>query len=409
MKTLVYFEKRKILRRKSTIIACVLLLLCIVGLSLVFVSDQGYFGADGTELSGLEAIATKREAEHLLAGQLTTNLLRDMLQRYQATCGTPENYDGITGGLRNDVYLKNVLPYREILNLMRGVYAPDTYDLTVLTSVSNEQAGNFYEIRHSNVRSVLDAGNCTLAEKETIVKMDSRVSEPFTFDYSNGWKTLLTRAFTTLFLLIALIVCIIISPIFANEYQTGADSIILSSKYGRNKTVRAKIFAGFKITSTIYIISVLFCICMVLLTFGIQGWNCDFQVLSVNSFYGMKIWQVVICGVIINYIVLLAVMAYTMLLSAICKTSFTAVIISALSILAPLFLPTGNNSKLLNQIVNLLPARAFETYSVFSSYDLYSLGRLVITLPCMILIAAGLVIVITLPVARKKFCRHQVA
>lgn len=408
MKTLVYYEKRKILRRKSTVIACLFMLLSILALSLVFVSDQGYFGADGTELSGHEAISAKRENEHLLAGQLTPDYLTDILQRCQTTYNTAENYDSMTGGLRNDVYSKNVMPYREILNLMRGVYAPDTYDLSVLTTVPNAMADDFYSVRHTNIQNILESGSYTSAEKNTVLKMDSRISNPFTYDYSNGWKTLLTRAFTTLFLVIALAVCIIISPVFANEYQTGADSIILSSRYGRNETVRAKVFAAFTVTSTIYGFAVLFCIATVLLPFGMQGWNCDFQIISLNSFYSMKIWQVVLCGIIINYFMILAVMAFTMLLSAICKTSFTAVVISALCTLAPLLLPTGN-SKLFTHIVNLLPARAVETYSVFSSYDLYSVGKLVFTLPYMIMIVACVWILVALPTAHRKFCRHQVA
>lgn len=111
MKTLVYYEKRKILRRKSTVIACLFMLLSILALSLVFVSDQGYFGADGTELSGHAAISAKRENERLLAGQLTPDYLTDILQRCQTTYNTAENYDSMTGGLRDDVYLKQILPY----------------------------------------------------------------------------------------------------------------------------------------------------------------------------------------------------------------------------------------------------------------------------------------------------------
>ena len=61
MKTLIYYEKRKILRRKSTIIACLLMLLSIIALSFVFVSDQDYYRADGTEVSGMEAIHVKQE------------------------------------------------------------------------------------------------------------------------------------------------------------------------------------------------------------------------------------------------------------------------------------------------------------------------------------------------------------
>ena len=67
-----------------------------------------------------------------------------------------------------------------------------------------------------------------------------------------------------------------------------------------------------------------------LAVFGVQGWNCDFQILSTTAYYGLKIWQVVFVGIVINYVVVLSVMAFTMLLSAACKTPFAAVLISAL-------------------------------------------------------------------------------
>lgn len=407
MKTLVYYEKRKILRRKSTVIACLFMLLSILALSLVFVSDQGYFGADGTELSGHAAISAKRENEHLLAGQLTPDYLTDILQQYQTVCGRAENYDGTTGALKNEVYLKNILPYREILNLMRGCYAPNSYDLSTLTAVPIAMADDFYNVRHTNIQAILGAGNYTSAEKNAILEKDASISVPFAYDYSNGWKTLLTRAFPTLFLMLALVVCIIISPVFATEYQTSTDSVILSSRYGRKETVRAKVLAAFTITSTIYIIAVLLGIVLVLLPFGIEGWNCNFQIISINSFYDIKIWQLVLCGIFINYIVILSVMVFTLLLSSICKTAFSAVIISSLCTAVPLFFPTGN-SVIINHIINLLPAKAVETYSIFSSFDVYSIGKLVITLPCMILLVALLFIIVVLPIAHRKYCRHQV-
>lgn len=83
-------------------------------------------------------------------------------------------------------------------------------------------------------------------------------------------------------------------------------------------------------------------------------------------------------------------------------------VIACLFMLLSMFIPTGN-SKLFTHIVNLLPARAVETYSVFSSYDLYSVGKLVFTLPYMIMIVACVWILVALPTAHRKFCRHQVA
>ena len=245
--------------------------------------------------------------------------------------------------------------------------------------------------------------------QHTILKLDAKVSDPITYDYSDGWKTLLTRDFPTVFLLIALVVCIIISPVFAYEYQTGADAVVLSSKYGRRETVWAKLIAGFTVTSRIYFIAVLVSLISVLAVFGVQGWNCDFQILSTTAYYGLKIWQVVFVGIVINYVVVLSVMAFTMLLSAACKTPFAAVLISTLCTIVPMFLPTSRVSGVFNKLLCLFPAKAMDTHVVFSTYVLFSFGKLVVILPCMILIAACALIIVTLPVAHRKFCRHQVA
>ena len=297
MKTLIYYEKRKILRRKSTIIACLLMLLSIIALSFVFVSDQDYYRADGTEVSGMEAIHVKQEMDHALAGPLTAERLKDALQQYHTVYGNSDNF-GTSGALKDEVYCKDILPYNGILNLMRRIYSPaGAYDMNILSSITNERVENFYQDRHAQVQSIIDmdytTGNYTQAEKDTILKLDAKVSDPITYDYSDGWKTLLTRDFPTIFLLIALVVCIIISPVFAYEYQTGADAVVLSSKYGRRETVWAKLIAGFTVTSRIYFIAVLVSLISVLAVFGVQGWNCDFQILSTTAYYGLKIWQVV--------------------------------------------------------------------------------------------------------------------
>ena len=399
MKTLIYYEKRKILRRKSTIIACLLMLLSIIALSFVFVSDQDYYRTDGTEVSGMEAIHVKQEMDHALAGPLTAKRLKDTLQQYHTVYGNSDNF-GASGALKDEVYCKDILPYNGILNLMRRIYSPaGAYDMNILSSVTNERVENFYQDRHAQVQSIVDmdytTGNYTQAEKDTILKLDTKVSDPITYDYSDGWKTLLTRDFPTVFLLIALVVCIIISPVFAYEYQTGADAVVLSS--------------GFTVTSRIYFIAVLVSLISVLAVFGVQGWNCDFQILSTTAYYGMKIWQVVFVGIVINYVVVLSVMAFTLLLSAACKTPFAAVLISTLCTIVPMFLPTSRVNGVFNKLLCLLPAKAMDTHVVFSTYVLFSFGKLVIILPCMILIAACVVIIVALPIAHRKFCRHQVA
>lgn len=417
MKTLINYEKKKLLRRKSTVTACLLMVLCIFAVNLVVISDQGWFQEDCTELSGIKAIRAERAATQAQAGLLTPERLKSTLHRFHMVYGDPSNYNSETGSLQNEVYCKEISPYRRLLSLLARVYAPTgLYDMNmlndVLNNVTEEMADSFYEIRHAKVRALLDmeitTGNFTQAEKDTALKLDEQVSQPFYYDYTSGWRVLLSRTFSLSFLLVALTLCIIISPVFAYEYQTGADAVVLSAKRGRGDLVRAKITAGFLAVSEVYALGVCAMLLCVLVPFGVGGWNCEFQLLSETSFYSLKIWQVVFLGILINYIVMLAVMAFAMLLSAVCKTPFTAVIVSMLCIAVPMFLPASSTSSLINHILALLPAQAVDTYAVFSAYMFFPAGKTVVTLPYMIPIAALGLIVAALPFAHRCFCRHQV-
>ena len=413
MKTLIGYEKKKLLRRKSAMIACLLMVLCIFAASLVVISDQGWFQEDCTELSGIRAIRAERAVTQTQAGLLTPERLKSTLRRFHRVYGDPSNYNSETGSLQEEVYCREISPYRRILTLLARVYAPSGfYDIKVLNDVTEEMADSFYEIRHANVRTLLNmeltTGNFTQAEKDAALKLDQQVSRPFYYNYTGGWKALLTRTFSLSFLLITLALCVIISPVFGYEYQTGTDAVVLSAKRGRGEIVRAKITAGFLAASEVYALGVCAMLLCVLVPFGAEGWNCEFQLLSETSFYSLKIWQVALLGILINYIVMLSVMAFTMLLSAVCKTPFAAVIASMLCTAVPLFFPASNTSSLLNHILALLPAQAMDTYTVFSAYMFFPTGKTVVTLPYMIPIAASVLIVAALPLAHRGFCKHQV-
>lgn len=213
----------------------------------------------------------------------------------------------------------------------------------------------------------------------------------------------------TVFLLIGLAVCVIIAPIFAFEYQTGADAVVLATRFGRKRIIHAKILAGFLVTSGIFLFATAFFMVITLTAYGIQGWNASFQILSFTSFYNLTILQVFLRGLLLNYLIIMTVMSITMLLSSACKTSFSAVIISVLWVFVPLFIPSSKSSKAFNYIINLLPAKALDTYTVFSVYDVYSIGKAVISLPIVILLFSIFIVLIALPLAHRSYSKHQVA
>ena len=49
----------------------------------------------------------------------------------------------------------------------------------------------------------------------------------------------------------------LVAGIFSNEYAWKADSVFFSSEYGRNKAIRAKVWAGFLIATGVYWVMIL--------------------------------------------------------------------------------------------------------------------------------------------------------
>lgn len=414
MNLLIRFECKKLLDRKFTVITILVLMLAILLLSIFIISENTNTSADGSQVSGIKAIQVNKASQAMPAGKLTVATLQEALRQYHKVMNNASNFTESNNDLKDSVYLAELKPYDNILSLLRKNYSPTNhYDYYILSSVSDDSINQFYENRHAKIREIVNIdnsyGNYSQTEKDFILDRDYKIETPFSYDYTDGWSDILQRGFLTVFLLIGLTVCIIIAPIFAYEYQTGADAVVLSTRFGRKQVIQAKILAGFLISSGIFLFATVFYMLLFFAAYGVQGWNGSFQVLSFTSFYDLSILQVFLRGLILNYFIIIALMSVTMLLSSVCKTSFNTVIISTLWVSIPLFIPSSKNSKIFNYIIDLLPAKAFDTYTAFSVYDVYSFGQICISLPVAILLFYTSIVLISLPLAHRCFKRHQVA
>ncbi|MCL2628186.1 MAG: hypothetical protein FWD44_05785 [Oscillospiraceae bacterium] len=81
-----------------------------------------------------------------------------------------------------------------------------------------------------------------IRENEKIVEMYQNAEELVLTQADNGWKFYFNENNHTILLLIFLLV--LLTPVFAGEYESGAFSIVFSSKSGRDKTALAKLFSA---------------------------------------------------------------------------------------------------------------------------------------------------------------------
>lgn len=414
--TLFQNELKKMTRKKSVIIACICLMACITLLSVLFINETSYSDEKGNNIHGPAAISRYKAQTQELEGPLTTEKMAAVLTHYQAVINDPQNYAtlGAEGqSIKNEVYGQQIQKYEDVLDLMRRDFSPiGTYDYYILSSVQPEDVTNFYDKRNADVKELLNmdysTGNYTDAEKDYFLNLNSQIETPFHFAYIQGWSQILTRGFLSILLIISFVTCICVSPVFAHEYQTGADAIILSSKYGKNKIITAKIASSVAFTTILYTLS-MFLFTIIMLAFhGVTGWNASFQLDSFKSPYPLTMLQVYLYGLAIGYIVNLSIMAIVLLFSAVNKTSFSVVIIGALYIFAPMFLPSSKTGSLINDILALLPAKAMDAFAVFSVYRSYSFAGQTIPLPLAIVLFSACIIVLAIPLACVKFKKHQV-
>ncbi len=416
MKILIKYELKKIASNKSCTISVGLLMILIIILSFSGISGEYWIKVTGEEIIKTEAIQMKKEALHHNAGYLTEDKLSSVISEYQAAYQNPDNFSTGQDGneLTNTAFAKYVQVNADIQNLIRSSFAPDgeAYDYNAIDSLSPEDARNFYHNRIKKVNEYLNMdysyGNYSEKEKEYWNDKNEKIATPFYYDYNEGWKQLLGGS-TIVFLAIITVICVCLAPVFASEYQTGADSVILSAKYGRSKLITAKVSASFIVTSLVYLLSMTIYTTAVLCIFGGEGWNCSLQVLNFTAPSNVNLLQAYLFVIFAGYCICLLMQGITLLLSAKMASPFPVIICMLVILFLPIFISYSKSSRLFNNVLNLLPGKMTGAYTALTKYELYHIAGISIPYPNMMIIVSLFIGFVTLPFAFKAFRKHQVA
>ena len=204
-----------------------------------------------------------------------------------------------------------------------------------------------------------------------------------------------------------LAICIVIAPVFSGEYQAGTDAVILSAKYGKTKLAIAKIAASLLFGTVAFILHIVVACGLPLAAFGVDGWNLPLQIANTTIPYPFTFLQAVLINIGIIYLVLLAMVGLTLLLSAQMKSPYLVLIILVPVLFIPMFLTPNGTTGAYNLTLFLLPYRS--TMPEFGKYISYQFGGLVLDTLTVRAILYVFLTVIMLPLARLGFKKHQVA
>lgn len=407
---LIKYEFLKILRKKSTLIVMAVSLLVTAFLFGLPVLQFQTYNQDGV-IKGLEGIAYEKEQAADYSVPLTNEYVTETIREVQQLFENPDNvgYDGYEQFLIEDAYWNGIAPREDLLNMIAKNYVNpnESAGYNKLPDLDISEGTDFYGARQEKIETLLNASSRALSEEQKAYwrDMNSKVDEPFTYGYYDGWEIIISSFELLMFALLA--VCIVIAPVFSGEYQAGTDAVILSAKYGKTKLTTAKIIASYLFGGLAFTLHVVVALGLPLAAFGFEGWDLPLQIANTTIPYPFTFLQAALVNLGVVYLVLFAMIGLTLLLSAKMKSPYLVLIVLVPVLFIPLFLSPNGTTGIYNLTLFLLPYRS--TIPEVGKYISYQFGGLVLDAFTVRAILYALLTAAMFPLARLGFKKHQVS
>ena len=308
MKNLIVFELRKILSKRLSIIALIGTIL--ISFLISFSTYQRKYAFDGVNLEG--------------KGKMAVEIEKRISSKYE--------------GILTDEKVQEMLKDFSIIHNLNGLNATYIYQNSIQSSLFTkfvDKDGNWNGLKVSDVFG----------------------DEEIKIGYVDGWLST-SKNMMKVFVLLAISIIIMLSPIFSSEYE-GVDNIILTTKYGKTKCSAAKIIVG--VISSIIVTSIVVCFNIVLAMafYGTEGLNSSILFSPIEYMEGFIPFNIT-CKTLIKYQIILAftcalsITGITLFLSSISKNQIISLVSSVTFFIFPILLPITKANPMF-KIIGLLP------------------------------------------------------
>lgn len=400
--TLVSFEYRKILGKRSVKIA--LLLTLFLSVFSIWGTLMGSYYIEGELFeSNAEAMKKDRAYARELSGRiLDDKLLMETADAYQTIPDSAAVYQS------TEEYQKNARKYSSIYSLARQVYdTPNVrFGAPEMGTLDTARAEQFYEIRELCMTKQIENAPISENAKEIMMQYSAEVKEPWIFSYSDGYTRFMTIMATS-GVMAAFVMAICLAPLFAGEYSNHTDQLLLSARYGKGKLIKAKFFTGFSMTGIVTLLVTLQSYVQSMLTFGFDGGNANVQIYDALFPYPLTLKQAALLQSICVFFACMCMSALTMFFSSRMKSAFGVIILSVLLLCVPMFVKVSAYPLLGYLLFHLMPANMMQYDYIFSMIP-YEIAGVVIPPYVMMPVVALCLCIILIPFAYRGFKHHQV-
>lgn len=420
MLDLVKFEFKKLLARRTSQMVSVgiMALLCVImALNVVQTKTSS---STGEILGGTAAIAQQKARAEAHEGVLTVERVREEVAAYRALAFSKVDPSQVEGLGAEAAYAVMKEAYDE--DEFRAIY--DTYysyllspwiagsmeQYQVAAQLGDEDVAGFYGAVADSLRRALDDGMggtwaYSDAERAYWTEKQATVGEPLSYGYAGGWGDVLACLGFLSFAMVA--VCVVLTPVFAGEYQDRTDAVLLAARYGRSKLVAAKIVASLAFATAYYALATAVIVGVALAFFGAEGGDLPVQVLALGIPYDLTMAEAAWTAIGLGYLMTLGLAALTLLLSSKLRSQLAIFAVCAALVFLPGMIPSGGSGAILHALY-LFPINALNDQVLYNSLVSYPVGPLVIDLVGLLAMLYAVVLAVCAPLAARAFRRHQV-
>lgn len=404
---LYYLEMKRLIRTKSVwilMIAMVVLAAVMAYVPVTFIRAYKTDAGNVQAVTGVQAVKISKETRKDMEGEVTEEKIRQAIrvlnEMYQ------EYGSSFMEEVPADVYAEKIYPIMPVLNIIEQVLAPDGKNLYNMEAfdVKEEDAATIYEKYREEIQEL--SQNTELVKE--MQKISGSVKTPFT--YESG-MTLETVDYYTIYLFLVMFAFIVIaSPVYAAEYQTGADDVIRCTKNGRVRIAVTKILVTFTLAVATFVASSLTFVAVLYILYGGSGFGTSIQMGYVFYLPALTIGSMLKLQIAGGVLFTLATVSFVLFLSSKCKNVQTALISAFEIAILPMILNMAGNNNVLNIMRCILPTGGFGLINGLQSELMARNFALVaghyIWLPYILLVAAAVAVPVFVGLTIVSYCRR---
>ncbi len=267
-------------------------------------------------------------------------------------------------------------------------------NISDINRIDEAVPNNFYKNHFDYIAYSLHEG-ISKTERDLTRSYLSKISTPYKYKYCEGWKRLTEKFYSFQWYLPALITMLFIL-ILKYEQESGMQSLSFTCKYGRTKSVYAKLIAALLIVLTVYTFVSFIYIIVILSIFGFKGAMIPIQ--SINfmhvSIYNLNLMQFFILQFFIGFALCVFAVLFAFFIFSIYQNYILALVSSmAVVYILPFILNYTRDSKVL-KYTKLFGVGVFDIRINFCNEKAYTNFLYLFNLP--VLRAYGILIIYAL-------------